>query len=306
MRRISTACVLVACALGTMPVSTRSQTATFRAQSELVVLHVNVFDGRSDAVDGLPQSAFSVVENDLPQDITFFNSANVPVAAGLVLDNSSSMITRRGMVLAGGTAFVESSHPEDELFTVNFNEHVRFGLPPTMPFTRNSMHLRAAMTQYRAGGKTALHDAVIAGLDHLERASHQKRVLVVLSDGDDNASARSEDEMLERARHSDAIVYAVSSADYGSGQGGNPGVLRKLADITGGLAYFPKSDVGVVEGFNRIAANIRRGYSIGYVPPSAGRPGEFRKVKVRVRVKGRNNLTVRARDGYAAFDDRSR
>ena len=292
--------------MGIMQVSTRSQTATFRAQSELVVLHVNVFDGRSDAVDDLPQSAFSVFEKDSPQEITFFNSADVPVAAGLVLDNSGSMIARRAMVVAGGTAFVESSHPEDELFTVNFNEHVRFGLPPSVPFTKNPIHLRAAMIQYRPGGKTALHDAVVAGLDHLERASHQKRVLVVLSDGDDNASNHSEEEMLDRARRSDAIVYAVSSADYGSGRGGNPGVLRKLADITGGVAYFPKSDQGVVNGFNQIAANIRRGYSIGYVPPGGGRAGEFRDVKVRVQLKGRNNLTVRTRDGYAALDGSTR
>ena len=306
MRRVSTIFLLVACALGTMSVPVRSQQATFRTQSDLVVLHVNVFDGRSDAVEGLPQSAFSVVENDTPQEITFFNSTDVPVAAGLVLDNSGSMIARSGMVIAGGTAFVESSHPEDELFTVNFNEHVRFGLPPSVPFTKNLTHLKAAMMRYRAGGKTALHDAVIAGLEHLERASHQKRVLVVLSDGDDNASTHTEKEMLDQARRSDAIVYAVSSADYGSGRGGNPGVLRKLADTTGGVAYFPRSDAGIVDGFNQIAANIRRGYSIGYVPPSSHKAGEFRNVKVRVRVKGRNNLTVRARDGYAGFDDRSR
>src|SRR5262245_39312578 len=102
-----------------------SAPAVFRAQSDLVVLHVNVFDGKSDAVPQLPQSAFIVAEDGRPQTITFFSDADVPVAAGLVIDNSSSMITRRAMVVAGSDAFVTSSHPEDQLFTIVFNEHVR-------------------------------------------------------------------------------------------------------------------------------------------------------------------------------------
>ena len=109
----------------------------FRAHSDLVVLHVNVFDGRSDAVPDLPQDAFSVVEDGKPQEITFFNSADVPVAVGLVVDNSGSMIARQQMVVAGGLAFADASHPEDELFVIVFNENVRFGLPPTVPFTHN-------------------------------------------------------------------------------------------------------------------------------------------------------------------------
>ena len=272
----------------------------FKSESDLVILHVNVFNGRSDAVPDLPQDAFTVFEDEQRQVITFFSSADVPVTVGLVLDNSSSMITRLPMVIAGGDAFARSSHPEDELFTLHFNEHIRFGLPAGVPFTSNQTLLKAALQRYGAGGRTAFHDAVIAGLDHLEFATHQKRVLVVLSDGEDNASRRSEDAMIERARDSNAIIYTVSNANRRLGLAGDAGILRKLASVTGGEAYFPDTDKKVVESFDTIAANIRRGYSIGYVPTNTSHDGSYRNLKVAVRMPGQNNLRVRSRDGYRA------
>jgi Ca-activated chloride channel family protein len=281
--------------------ATRQDTqAVFRTQSDLVVLHVNVFDRRSDAVPDLPQSAFHLLEDDRRQDITFFSSADVPVAVGLILDGSASMIGRQHMVLAGGAAFVRSRHAEDELFTIHFNEHVEYGLPPALPFTSRESLLLAALARYRPAGQTALHDAVIFGLEHLKRATHQKRVLVVLSDGEDNASRASRDDMIERARASDAIIYTVSNADQRIGRAGDAGVLRKLADVTGGVAYFPGSDEKVVERFDEIGGNIRRGYSIGFVPSNQTRDGTFRRVKVMVIVPGRTGLSVRTRDGYTA------
>ena len=274
----------------------------FRAESDLVVLHVNVFDRRSDAVPNLPQSAFKVFENDRLQEITFFNSADVPVAVGLILDASGSMIAREHMIIAGGAAFARSSHPADELFTIHFNENVRYGLPPTVPFTSSSSMLHSALAAYRPGGRTALHDAVIAGLEHLELATHQKHVLVVLSDGEDNASRYSEDEMLDRAMESDAIIYTVSNANKRIGMPGDPRVLRRLADVTGGVAYFPSSDDKVVESFDELAGNIRRGYSIGYVPANPLQNNGYRRVKVRVSAPGLGALTARTRDGYRTTD----
>lgn len=296
----------VACLAGSLAVRAQDQT-TFRSETDLVVLHVNVFDGRSDAVPNLPQSAFRVFEDDKVQDITFFSSADVPVAVGLILDSSGSMIARERMVLAGGAAFARSSHSEDELFTIQFNEHVKYGLPPAVPFTSTSSLLHAALATYRPAGRTALHDAVVAGLEHLELATHQKRVLLVLSDGEDNASGYSEEQMIDRARNSDAIIYTVSNANRRIGMAGNPRVLRTLADVTGGVAYFPGSDEKVVESFDEIANNIRRGYSLGYVPTNSAHDGGFRRVKVMVLIPGRSNLTVRARDGYRTADhDRAR
>ena len=291
---------LLAAAVAAFPTSARQQDApVFKAESELVVLHVNVFDRKSDAVPNLPADVFHVAEDNAPQQITFFSSEDVPVAVGLIVDNSGSMITRRPMVLAGTKAFAESSRPEDELFTIVFNEYVRHGLPDTVAFTRSRAQIETAVARFPPGGRTALHDAVIAGLEHLEEASHQKRVLVVLSDGDDNASMHSDNVMLERAARSNALIYTVSTAELVSDEG-KPELLKKLAQLTGGVAYRPKSERALVEAFREIAGNIRRGYSIGYVPTNTVHDGRFRRVTVAVRAPSLKNLTVIARDGYVA------
>lgn len=270
----------------------------FKSAADLVVLHVNVFDRRSDAVENLPQSAFTILEDDKPQEITFFNGEDVAVAVGLVIDNSSSMIARRGMVLAGARAFADSSHPEDELFTVVFNEHVRMGLPDGVAYTHSKEQVVAALSRFPAGGKTAIYDAVIAALDHLQQSALQKKVLIVLSDGEDNASDATREQMLARANESDALIYTVARTGGDTPNGGDPGLMKKLAEVSGGVAYFPKSEPQVVESFQEIAGNIRRGYSIGYVPPTAG-DGRYHKVRVMVRMPGRS-LSARVRDGYVA------
>jgi Ca-activated chloride channel homolog len=271
----------------------------FRSASNLVVLHVNVFDGKSDAVGGLPQTAFTVFEDGARQTISFFSGEDVPVSVGLLIDNSSSMLTRRRMTVAGTNAFAASSHPEDEVFTMLFNESVKHGLPESVPFTQSRALIQASLNRYPAGGQTALHDAVVAGLEHLEEASHQKRVLVVLSDGDDNASRLSERDMLQRADRSSTIIYTISTANLDS-RVGNQRVLQRLADITGGLTYKPRSEADVVDAFAEIAGNIRRGYSVGYEPTNTAEDGRYRRIKVTVVGPDQKRLSVRARDGYLA------
>jgi Ca-activated chloride channel family protein len=202
-------------------------------------------------------------------------------------------------VTGGGMAFAESSHPEDELFVISFNERVRHALPPTQPFTSSRPLLRATLAGLHAGGQTALYDAVIEALDHVEKATHQKHVIIVLSDGEDNASRHRREEMYDRAARSDAIIYAVATSDPRFGGGGDPGVLRKLARIGGGMAFFPRSREEVVTVLMETAENIRRGYSIGYTPTNLERDGRFRRIKVMVRANGRS-LTARYRDGYTA------
>jgi len=301
LRTLLSALLVAAATLNLAGQESTTGAPVFKAKSDLVVLHVNVFDGKSDAVPDLQQSAFIVTEEGKPQTISFFSAADVPVAAGLVFDNSTSMLSRRKLVMAGSHAFVTSSHPEDELFTVIFNEHVRLGLQDSVPFTRSQSQVQASLARYPAGGQTALHDAVIEALDHLQMATHQKRVLIVLSDGDDNASRHSEADMLHRASRSDALVYTISTADFAH-QSGKPSVLKKLARRTGGTSYFPKSEAEIVSAFTEVAQNIRRGYSIGYIPESPREEGEYRSVKVTVQVPGRN-LSVRVRDGYTAGGD---
>jgi Ca-activated chloride channel family protein len=281
------------------PVGAAQDPPVFKSRSDIVQVHVNVFDGDSDAVTGLTKEDFLVFEDGHNQEITFFSSEDVPVAVGLIVDNSSSMIAKGELVTAGGMAFAESSHPEDELFVIKFNEHVRHALPPTQPFTPSRPLLRATLAGLRAGGKTALYDAVIEGLDHVEKATHQKHVIIVLSDGEDNASRHTREEMYDRAARSDAIIYAVATSDPRVGGTGSPGVLRKLAEIGGGFAYFPRSREQVVTVLMEMAEAIRRGYSVGYVPTNTARDGRFRKIKVMVRSNGKS-LTARYRDGYTA------
>lgn len=273
----------------------------YRTRSDLVLLHVNVVDGRSDAVADLPQSAFEVLEDGTPQTVSFFDNHDMPVAVGLALDASSSMITRRAMISAAVRAFGSHSRDDDELFTIVFNEHVRFGLPADVPFTTDRERLRSSLDARPIGGRTALYDAVIEGLDHLDQSRNQKRVLLVLSDGDDNASGQSQSNMFYRASQSGALIYTVWTGDLSSVPG-NPKLLQRLATRNGGLAYRPRNEAEVVRDFTAIATNVRRGYSLGYVPTNTKTVGSYRRVTVRARHGGRA-LNVRARDGYMAPDD---
>ena len=299
MRRV----LLLTAIVGLPLIVTAQEEQVFKAGAELVVLHVNVFNGRSDAVPDLPQSAFTVLEDDKPQEISFFSAGDVPVTVGLVVDNSTSMITERALVTAGTAVFAQSSHPDDEMFAIVFNEHIRRGLPASVAFTTNRLQLQASLQRFPPGGKTALYDAVIEGLDHLDRGMYQKHVLVVLSDGGDNASHHTEREMLDHVAMSSAIVYTVVDPDVFSPGEGDRGVLRRLAKLSGGLAYFPKNSRDVVKDFEEIAANIRRGYSIGYSPASAEHVhNRMHRVKVLVRVPGRHDLSVRVRNGYMESD----
>jgi len=270
---------------------------TFSTESDLVVLHVTVFDRHGDPVPQLPREVFHVVEDGTPQTISMFSGEDAPVAVGLVVDNSSSMLTRRAMVMAGVMAFAESSKPEDQAFSIVFNEHVSRGLPPTVSFTSNPTLLQASIAAMPPGGKTAVHDAVIAGLDQLDTADRQKHVLVVLSDGDDNASHQREDDMLRRAERSNALIYAVSTARLDSNVG-NERLLRKLAHSTGGELYTPRTERDVVAAFAEIAEKIRRGYTLGYSPTNSAHDGTYRKLIVRALVPGMRPPVVHVRDGY--------
>jgi Ca-activated chloride channel family protein len=271
----------------------------FSSESDLVVLQVTVFDRKGESVRQLTRDVFHIVEDGTPQTITMFSGEEAPVAVGLVVDNSSSMLTRRAMVTAGVKAFAESNRPDDQAFTVVFNEHVRRALPNTVPFTNNPTLLQASLAAVPPGGQTALHDAVIAGLDHLAAADRQKHVLVVLSDGEDNASRQREDEMLRRAEQSNALIYAVSTARLDTSVG-NERLLRKLARSSGGELYTPRTERDVVAAFGEIGIKIRQGYTLGYVPTNSAHDGSFRKLIVRVLAPGMRAPVVHVRDGYLA------
>src|SRR5690349_13905589 len=174
-----------------------------------VVLHATVRNHRGMPVARLSKDNFQVFEDHVLQPIKHFSHEDIPVVVGLVIDNSGSMAPKRAEVIAAALAFAGSSNPEDQMFLVNFNEHVRFGLPADVLFTDNNDRLRAAMASVKADGKTALYDAVAAALEHLKKGNRDKKVLIVVSDGADNASVRTKSQILDLATRSDAIIYTV-------------------------------------------------------------------------------------------------
>lgn len=270
----------------------------FSSGSEVVVVHVAVMDGKSQLVSGLPQDAFRIFENGRPEAVSFFHNEDNPVTVGLVLDCSGSMQRKREAVIAAGLAFARSSHPQDEMFTVNFNEHVWSGLPPALPFTTDIRELQAALQRSTARGQTAFFDGLRTALTHLEKGHEPKKALIVVSDGGDNASATTFAEVHDLALRMDAVIYTIGIRDQYDGKDAKPEVLRKLARATGGEAYFPTRLEDVTGVLERIARDIRSGYTLGYVPPP-GADG-FRAIHVEVHLRDGRKLSARARSGYVA------
>ena len=272
----------------------QSPRAVFSSGSDLVVLHVTVLDRHDGFVAGLPREAFTVYEDGRPQPIAFFRSEDSPVTAGLVIDSSSSMHRKREAAIAAGLAFAQSSHPDDQLFTIHFNERVWYGLPPHQPFTSDRRELHAALQRTTARGRTALVDALALALEHVEQGPTQKKVLIVLSDGGDNASTRRFAEVLDAARRSDTVIYTIGMTDQYD-EDADPDVLKELARATGAEAYFPDVD-DLSKLLQRISRDIHSGYTIGYVP--AQQTEGFHSIRVEVASDDRERLSVRARSGY--------
>lgn len=270
---------------------------SFSSRSELVVLRVSVVDKRAGFVSGLPRESFVVREDGRPQPIEFFENEDTPVTVGLVIDNSGSMQHRRDGVIAAGMAFADSSHPDDELFTLNFNEKVWSGLPPGQLFTTDRTELRRALDRAVTRGQTALFDAIATGLRQLDQGQRTRKVLVVVSDGADNASQTTFEAVLDAALRKDVVIYTIGMYDPGDREA-NPRVLRELADSTGGEAFFPRAAQDVTPILQRIARDIRSSYTVGYTP-AAGADGQRRRsVQVECRARDGRKLTVRARSSY--------
>jgi VWFA-related protein len=268
----------------------------------LVVLHATVIDRQGGLVTNLGEQDFEVYENGAPQHIQLFKNEDIPVAVGLVIDHSTSMEPKLAEVIAAARAFVRSSNREDEMFVVNFNEIASLGLPPSIRFTDSTAELERAIMIKVTRGQTALYDAVAKGLDELQAGSRDKKVLVVVSDGGDNASRRKQDEVMKLAEESTAVIYTVGVFDTDD-QDRNPGVLNRLARATGGEAFLPRQLDEVVAICERIARDIRHQYTIGYVPGNPARDGSYRAIRVLARTKGQGKLSVRTRTGYIAASE---
>jgi Ca-activated chloride channel family protein len=272
---------------------------TLSVDVDLVVFNVTVLGSDGRPVTGLTEKDFRVYEDGREEKIKVFQPEDTPATVGLVIDNSGSMLNKRKDVVNAALAFTNANHPDDEMFVVNFNRRVWLGLPPSMPFTTDRTQIRAALTDTRSEGTTALYDALKLALDHLKEGSHQRKAIVLLSDGGDNASVTKLDDALLQAQQSSATIYCIGLYDP-SQKDRNPNVLKKIAKVTGGETYIPNNLDTLQTIWPRIATAIRGQYTIGYFSSNSSRDGAFRKVKITASGKRGKLLDVRTRPGYVA------
>jgi len=275
------------------------QEPTFRtASTELVVLPVVVTDKHGGYVTDLSRDSFIVYDNGQRVPIDLFTNQDTPVTVGLIIDASGSMAHKIGEVTAAALAFARRSNPDDKLFAIRFNddvlavagdgETVRAGDPEA---------LRGVLESIRPIGRTALYDALMAGFDRVDRASPARKILILISDGGDNASLATQDAVLQRARKSNVSIYTIGLFDA-MDPDRNPRLLKSLARDTGGERFLPKSAGPLLTACEHIAREIRAGYTLGYAPPA--RDGAFHHVRVEVHAPDARRFEVRTRPGYFA------
>lgn len=289
----------IAAAQVAAPVNDRDQdNLRFSVELDLVVLQATVRDRAGHSVSGLGESDFEVYQDGALQPIRLFRHEDTPVAIGLVVDHSGSMREKLGEVTAAAQTFVRASNPEDQMFVVNFNEDVSLGLPSGTRFSNSADELGNAIWRAPAVGKTALYDAVIEALQGLQKGEREKKALIVISDGGDNASHSTLDLVLKMAEESSAVIYTIGVFSEDDPDR-NPKVLSRLAHETGGEAFFPSKPSETAAICERIARDVREQYTVGFSSMN-GKPGVYHGIRVTARSKERGKLSVRTRAGYIA------
>ncbi len=264
---------------------------------DLVTLQATVSDRKGRLVPDLSERNFQVYEDGVRQSVRVFRHEDIPVTVGIVVDHSASMGPKLSHVIEAARAFARSSNQHDQLFVVNFNERVSMGLPADESFTDRPDEIDRAILKTRATGKTALYDAIDRALDRLKGGASEKKALIVISDGGDNASALGLPEVLKKAEESTAAIYTLGIFDEEDADQ-NPDVLRRLARSTGGEAFFPRHLDEVAAICESIARDIRHQYMLGYVSTNVVRTGAYRKIRVSAEADGYGGLRVRTRSGY--------
>jgi VWFA-related protein len=281
----------------------KEEDAIFTSDTRLVPLNVTVTDKSGHLVTDLPQSAFTVMENGVPQQIKIFKSEDVPVSIGLIIDNSGSMRDKRQAVESAALTLVKSSNPQDEAFVVNFNDEAYLDTPH---LTSDITILEQALTKINAKGGTAMRDALRMSMEELKKhAKRDKKVILVVTDGNDNASTETLEAVVREAQQSDVLIYAIGllSQEEKKEARAAKRALDILVSNTGGQVFYPNAVTEVEEIAKEVAKDIRSQYTIAYTPANATLDGTFRTIKVTV--KSRNNLVARTRMGYYATKDRS-
>ena len=272
-----------------------AQQQPFRAETRLVVLHATVRNGRGELVTSLERGAFTVYENEKRQPITLFRHDDIPVSLGLLIDNSGSMRTLRSAVEAAALALARASNPQDEIFVVNFNDKARIDVP----FTSDPGVLEAGIARVDAIGGTGMRDAIELAQTYLdEHGTRDRKVLLVITDGIDNASIVTDERIEQQAEQRDTVIFAVGLFGDGNRVREGQRELHRLTDRTGGVAYYPRGieEIGALA--LEIARQIRSQYTIAYAPLDQALDGTYRAI--RVKVSGPDRLSVRTRAGYRA------
>jgi Ca-activated chloride channel homolog len=229
-----------------------------------------------------------------------FTDTDTPATIGLLIDSSGSMYQHRAITIDGATAFATVSHPHDEIFALAFNEYVTPVLPAGAPFTTDAPTLRGGLERnVSSRGRTALYDAISDGVEYLFRGTRERKVLVLLSDGGDNASHTPKGEAVHKAQASNAVIYTIGLIEPGS-RDANPQLLKELSLASGGESFRPRDSREIAEALDRIARDIRHTYTIGYTSTNPARDGAFRSVRVIVTAPPGQSLVVRSRTGYRA------
>lgn len=278
------------------------KTGDIKIETDLVTLTLTVTDSYGRFVSGLTKDAFSVWDEKEKQKITFFSDTDAPASIGILFDVSGSMsgdkIAKARHALE---RFINTSHPRDEYYLIAFNKRAQL----LMDRTRDGEAVLNRLTLVEPKHNTALYDACYLGVERVTRGTHQKKALLIISDGQDNASRYNFKEVRRLMKESDVVIYSVGiisphDATTMDGMQGQA-FLDELSSVTGGKSFYPSSDVEMDEIFERIALELRHQYSIGYTPEDFSPNGDWRKVKVKVkRVSGLGRLTVRYRSGYYA------
>ena len=287
-----------------IPPGAEDSHVVFRADTRLVVCHTTVVDKNNRLVTDLPESAFSVTENGVPQTIKEFRREDVPVSLGLIIDNSGSMREKRAKVAAAALDLVKASNKDDEVFIVNFNDDAYLDLPHGKDFTNDIAEMEEALSHIDSRGGTAMRDAIRMSIDHVkQKGHHDKKVLVVVTDGNDNSSVISLENLVKAAQQSEVLIYSVGllSEEERREAVRAKRALEELATATGGETFFPK-DLSEVDRYAEdVARDIRSQYTIEYSPSNTAMDGSYRMIKVAVNAPG--HPSVRTRSGYYATPD---
>jgi len=289
---------------GQEPSVTREKQEGYKIRRDvsLVVLHTSVFDERGRFVEELKEDSFRVLEDKVQQKLAVFKREDIPVTMGLVIDNSGSMREKRARVNEAALTLVQTSNPEDEAFVVNFNDD--FYLDLDKDFTSSLTDLKEALERIDSRGSTALYDAIIGSLDHAKKGSRDKKVLLVVTDGSDNASRNSLEKTIREIQKSEVVVYTIGLIGTEEGKRERSRArkaLKEIAEASGGLSFFPENVEDVHNICVEVAHDIRNQYTLAYYPSNSKRDGTFRTVQVEVSsARAHGKLTARTRRGYFA------